>query len=178
MNLNKYTKTLASAAIFVGGAVSANAQSQAEAADKAFRMAAKYAAEQFRITPAREGMTGAGSTLRFSMPVNIGLDYVFIVAGDKNAKDVDVWIQSETGNTIVKDTRKIDNGLCGVRWRSDFNGTANVVVHFARATSLCGWSAVIGRRGTVSFPDEQQGDIVPPKDPALLPGKKNEAEGS
>jgi hypothetical protein len=87
-------------------------------------------------------------TLEFVIQVNAGIDYLFILAGDRNALDTDLWIESEFGNTIVKDIRKMDNGLSGVRWRSDYNGSANVVVHFARATSRCGWAALLGRRGT------------------------------
>ncbi|MEA3207393.1 MAG: hypothetical protein QOE70_450 [Chthoniobacter sp.] len=119
-----------------------------EASDKAFQMAAKYSAMGYYVAPSKEGWAGFGVTLEFTIPVNAGIDYIFILGGDKYLLDPDVWIESEYGNTIVKDTRKYDNGMCGVRWRSDYNGTANVVVHFARATSRCAWAAVMGRRGT------------------------------
>lgn len=126
--------------------------SPAEASDKAFEMAAKYTGMGFYLAPAKEGHAGFATTLEFQVPVNRGLDYVFIVAGDRYALDVDVWIESETGNSIVKDNRKVDNGLAGVRWRSDYNGSVTVVVHFAKVSSRCGWSALIGRRGTVMAP--------------------------
>lgn len=161
MNINKYIPSLALLATLVAGTSPAHAQSQAEAADKAFLMAAKYASMGYLITPSREGSAGVATTLEFTMPVNQGLDYVFIVAGDKYALDVDVWIESEVGNTIVKDTRKVDNGLCGVRWRSDYNGTAKVIVHFARVTSRCGWAAVVGRRGSATVPDERDERVLP-----------------
>lgn len=126
--------------------------SPAEASDKAFEMAAKYTGMGFYLAPSKEGHAGYATTLEFTVPVNRGLDYVFILAGDRYALDVDVWIESETGNSIVKDTRKVDNGLAGVRWRSDYNGTVTVVVHFAKVSSRCGWSALVGRRGTVMAP--------------------------
>ena len=44
--------------------------------------------------------------------------------------------------------------MAGVHWRSDYNGSVNVVVNFARVTSRCGWCALVGRRGTVSAPYE------------------------
>jgi hypothetical protein len=120
-----------------------------EASDKAFQMAAKYGALGYLIAPSKEGGSGPGVTIEFSIQVNAGLDYIFILGGDRELLDPDVWIESEYGNTIVKDTRKTTNGMCGVRWRSDYNGTANVVVHFGRARSArFAWSAVIGRRGT------------------------------
>lgn len=121
----------------------------AEASDRAFEMATKYSAMGYYMTPAKEGHGGFGVTLEFEVPVNRGLDYVFILAGDRFCQDVDVWVEAEeTSNTIVKDTRKTSNGLAGVRWRSDYNGNVTIVVHFARVTSRCGWTALVGRRGT------------------------------
>ena len=119
-----------------------------EASDKAYQMAAKYSAMGYYIAPTKEGWAGFGVTLEFIVPVSAGIDYIFILGGDKYALDTDLWIESEYGNTIVKDTRKMDNGMSGVRWRSDYNGNANVVVHFARATSRCAWAALMGRRST------------------------------
>lgn len=124
------------------------ALANAEASDRAYEMAAKYAAMSYYITPSQEGHAGFATTLEFNIPVNSGLDYIFILAGDHYCQDVNVWIESENGNTIVKDIRRTGNGLCGVRWRSDFNGTVSVVVHFARVSSRCGWAALVGRRGT------------------------------
>jgi hypothetical protein len=127
----------------------------AEAADKAYQMAMKYSGMGYYMTPSKEGHGGFGVTYEFEVPVNRGLDYVFIVSGDHYCQDIEVWIEAEeTGNTIVKDTRKVQNGLAGVRWRSDYNGSVNVVVNFARVTSRCGWCALVGRRGTVSAPYE------------------------
>ncbi len=135
------------AALLLAGVRSAPAQIP-EAADKAFTMAAKYSATGYYMTPNKEGWANAGATLEFVIPVSVGLDYIFLLAGDKNCLDPDVWIESENGNVLVKDTRKFDNGLCGVRWRSDYSGTVNCVVNFARVKSRCGWAALVGRRGT------------------------------
>ena len=145
----------------------------AEAADRAYQMASKYSAMGYYMSPSREGHGGFGVTYEFEVPVNRGLDYVFIVAGDHYCEDVDVWVEAEeTGNTIVKDTRKIHNGLAGVRWRSDYNGQVNVVVHFARVTSRCGWCAVVGRRGTPTATFEPGSAIsTVPGSPQTLGGK-------
>lgn len=130
----------------------------AEAADRAYEMAMKYSGMGYYMTPSKEGHAGFASTIEFEIPVNRGLDYTFILAGDRFCQDVDVWVEAEeTGNTIVKDTRKVSNGLAGVRWRSDYNGSVTVVVHFARVSSRCGWSALVGRRGTVTNTDAGQG---------------------
>ncbi len=155
-------KTLGILAIATGLSTSAMADN-AEAADKAFEMAEKYTGMGFYMAPSKEGKAGFGVTLEFEIPVNRGLDYVFILAGDKYCQDVDVWIEAEeTGNTIVKDTRKVSNGLAGVRWRSDYNGVVNVVVHFARVSSRCSWAAVVGRRGTPNaVPDASDRNTSP-----------------
>ena len=164
MKLAKFTlKTLSAVAFAAGFLVlspSTARADNAEAADRAFEMAEKYAGMGFYMAPSKEGKAGFGVTLEFEVPVNRGLDYVFVVAGDKFCQDVDVWIEAEeTGNTLVKDTRRISNALAGVRWRSDYNGVVNVVVHFARVSSRCSWAAVVGRRGTANNPED--GAIVP-----------------
>jgi hypothetical protein len=145
---------LSTAALLSLVAPHANADT-AEASDRAYQMAMKYSGMGFYMTPSKEGHGGFGVTYEFEVPVNRGLDYVFIIAGDRYCESLEVWIEAEeTGNTIVKDTRRVRNGLAGVRWRSDYNGTVNVVVHFARVTDRCGWSALVGRRGTIAAPYE------------------------
>lgn len=148
-----------------------------EASDKAFQMAAKYSAMGYYVAPSKEGWTGFGVTLEFTVPVSAGVDYIFILGGDKYLLDPDVWIESEYGNTIVKDTRKYDNGMCGVRWRSDYNGTANVVVHIARATSRCAWAAVMGRRGTATNRVPNEFGTSTPSVAIPTPGKPVQAVG-
>jgi len=178
MKLAKFTfKTLSAiafaAGMFVISTPSARADN-AESADRAFEMAEKYAGMGFYMAPSKEGKAGAGVTLEFEVPVNRGLDYVFVVAGDKYCQDVDIWIEAEeTGNTLVKDTRRVSNALAGVRWRSDYNGVVNVVVHFARCTSRCSWAAVVGRRGTANNPED--GAALPGRaQPAANPPAKQE----
>ncbi len=134
----------------------------AEAADRAFAAAAKYSAMGYYMSPSKEGHGGFGVTLDFEVPVSRGLDYTFIVAGDRYCQDVDIFVEAEeTGNTIVKDTRRKDNGLAGVRWRSDYNGNVTIVVSFARVTSRCGWCALVGRRGTVNAGFDQGATTAP-----------------
>jgi len=163
MKLANYTLKTLSAVAFAAGflVLSPSVRADnAEAADRAFEMAEKYAGMGFYMAPSKEGKAGLGVTLEFEVPVNRGLDYVFVVAGDKYCQDIDVWIEAEeTGNTLVKDTRRINNALAGVRWRSDYNGVVNVVVSFPRATSRCSWAAVVGRRGTANNPED--GAVVP-----------------
>jgi hypothetical protein len=148
ISITKGATALLATALLTIAAQQAKADT-AEAADRAYQMAAKYSAMGYYMSPSREGHGGFGVTYEFEVPVNRGLDYVFIVAGDHYCQDVDIWVEAEeSGNTLVKDTRKIHNGLSGVRWRSDYNGSVNIVVHFAQVSSRCGWCAVVGRRGT------------------------------
>ena len=145
----------------------------AAASDRAFEMASKYSAMGFYMTPSKEGYGGFGVTLEFEVPVSRGLDYVFIAAGDRNCQALSVYIESEgTGNTIVKDNRRVMNGLAGVRWRSDYNGTVNVVVHFARVSDRCGWSALVGRRGTAAK------TLDPGSEISTTPGSAQKMEGN
>ena len=166
MKLTSFIKTSAIALLTAGvlsifGSSVAKADS-AEAADRAFAMAVKYSAMGYYMSPSKEGHGGFGVTYEFEIPVSRGLDYVFIVAGDRNCEDINVYIEAEeTGNTIVKDTRRVHNGLAGTRWRSDYNGTVNVVVHFARVSDRCGWSALVGRRGTPTATAPMGIDTVP-----------------
>ncbi len=136
-------------ALCFASAFKAEAQSPLEASNKAWEMGMKYAGMGFYLAPSKEGKAGFGTTLEFTVPVNRNLDYVFIVAGDKYVLDVDIWIEAENGQTIVKDTRPMKNGVAGVGWRSQYNGTVNVVVYFADVTSRASWAAMVGRRGNV-----------------------------
>ena len=169
------TKTILKAVIAAAFAVISSQSVKADtaaASDRAFEMAAKYSGMGFYMTPAKEGYGGFGVTLEFEVPVSRGLDYVFIAAGDRNCQALSVYIESEgTGNTIVKDNRRVLNGLAGVRWRSDYNGTVNVVVHFARVSDRCGWSALVGRRGTAAKTLDPGSEITTtPRSPQKVEG--------
>jgi hypothetical protein len=154
------TTALAAGALALALAPKAQAD-PSEAADRAYEMAMRYSGMGYYMTPSKEGHGGFGVTLEFEIPVNRGLDYVFILAGDRFCEDVEVWVEAEeTANTLVKDTRLKHNGLAGVRWRSDYNGSVTVVVHFARVTSRCGWSALVGRRGTPTSTYQPGGDVT------------------
>ena len=150
----KISLLLLFAALLVTGRAFANP----EASDKAWEMANRQNFSNFYFNPSYEGHAGYATTLEFTIRVAVGIDYIFILAGDRYCQDVNVWIESENGNTLVKDTRKSGLGLCGVRWRSDYNGTVTVVVHFARVSSRCGWAALIGRRPTLKhdIPEEEK----------------------
>ena len=165
MKLSSFIKTsvLALAAAGFLSIFGATAKADtAEASDRAFTMGAKYSAMGYYMSPSKEGHGGFGVTYEFEVPVSRGLDYVFLVAGDHNCQDVMVYIEAEeTGNTIVKDTRRVHNGLAGTRWRSDYNGVVNVVVHFAQVSDRCGWCALVGRRGTPTATAESGYSTVP-----------------
>ena len=165
MKLSTIIKTSA-IALLVSGVLSifgATAKADtAEASDRAFAMAVKYSAMGYYMSPSKEGHGGFGVTYEFEVPVSRGLDYVFVVAGDRNCQDVMVYIEAEeSGNTIVKDTRRVHNGLAGTRWRSDYNGVVNVVVHFAQVSDRCGWCALVGRRGTPTATADMPYSTIP-----------------
>ena len=55
----------------------------------------------------------------------------------------------------------MSNGLAGTRWRSDYNGVVNVVVHFNRVYDRCGWCALVGRRGTPTATADMPFSTIP-----------------
>ena len=61
----------------------------AEAEDTAYRMAKKYTEKGFAMAPTdHSGVCGGGTAIEFLIPVNKGLDYVFLVGTDLAARDV------------------------------------------------------------------------------------------
>jgi len=120
----------------------------AEAEDTSYRMAKKYVDKGFALAPTdHSGVTGAGSAIEFLIPVNKGLDYVFLVGTDRAARDVDIYVYDDVGGLILDDRRP--GRLAGVQFRSSYNGTAKVYMHMSDAIGLASWYVLVGRRGTI-----------------------------
>lgn len=135
----------------------------AAAEDIAYRMATKYVAKAFAMSPTdNSGLLGAGGAVKFLIPVNKGLDYVFLVGSDDAAKDVDIYVYDDVGSLILDDRR--GGKLAGVQFRSSYNGTAVVYLHMAGADGLAAWYVLVGRRGTVKagIPASETGTVEPP----------------
>ncbi len=120
----------------------------AAAEDVAYQMATKYVAKGFAMAPTdNSGLLGMGGAVKFLIPVNKGLDYVFLVGSDKAAKDVDIYVYDDVGSLILDDRRV--GKLAGVQFRSSYNGTAVVYLHMANAEGLAAWYVLVGRRGSI-----------------------------
>lgn len=118
----------------------------AEAEDVAYRMAKTYIDRSFVIAPTDNfGVVGEGGVIQFFVPVNRGLDYVFLAGTDGMARDVDIYVYDEVGNLILDDRRRQKNA--GVQFRSSYNGTAIVYLHMAGAEGIASWCVLVGRRG-------------------------------
>jgi len=118
----------------------------AEAEDVAYRMAKTYIDRSFVIAPTDNfGLVGEGGVIQFFVPVNRGLDYVFLAGTDGMARDVDIYVYDEVGNLILDDRRRQKNA--GVQFRSSYNGTAIVYLHMAGAEGIASWCVLVGRRG-------------------------------
>ena len=114
--------------------------------DDCYKIAGYYSGLGFAMTPTNyTSMGGTGHTVKYNIPVSRGVDYVFLVGHDKAAKDIDIYVYSEVGNLILKDTRS--DSHAGIKFRSDYNGTVIAYVHLARANGLAAFSVMIGRRG-------------------------------
>ena len=135
------------AAVLVTGLLPASAD-PVEAEDVAYRMAKTYTDKSFAMAPTdNSGLLGAGGVVQFLVPVNKGLDYVFLAGTDAMAKDVDIYVYDEVGGLILDDRRRLQTA--GVQFRSPYNGTAIVYLHMARAEGLASWCVLVGRRGVV-----------------------------
>ena len=144
----------------------------ATADDICYKMAVHYTQLGFAMTPTNyTSPGGSGHTVKYNIPVSRGLDYVFLVGGDLSAKDIDIYVYSEVGNLILKDTRP--ESRAGVKFRADYNGTVVVYVHLARASGLASFSVMVGRRGAEKGPATSVVDGAPGAgtDPIVPQGK-------
>ncbi len=120
----------------------------AEAEDTAYRMARKYTEKAFAMAPTdHSGVCGGGTAIEFLIPVNKGLDYVFLVGTDLAARDVDIYVYDDVGGLILDDRRP--GRLAGVQFRSSYNGTTKVFMHMASSIGLASWYVLVGRRGAI-----------------------------
>ena len=118
----------------------------AEAEDTAYRMAKRYVDKGFAMAPTDNyGVAGGGEAIKFLIPVNKGLDYVFLVGTDAMAVDVDLYVYDDVGGLILDDRRV--GRLAGVQFRSSYNGTAVVYMVMAQSKGLASWYVLVGRRG-------------------------------
>ena len=79
----------------------------AEAEDTAYRMARKFVEKGFAMAPTdHSGVAGSGSAIEFLIPVNKGLDYVFLVGTDKAAREVDLYVYDDVGQLILAGENK------------------------------------------------------------------------
>jgi hypothetical protein len=144
----------------------------AEAEDTAYRMAKRYVDKGFAMAPTDNyGVAGQGEAIRFLIPVNKGLDYVFLVGTDQMAIDVDLYVYDDVGGLILDDRRV--GRLAGVQFRSSYNGTAVVYMGMAQARGLASWYVLVGRRGVfktgIEAPEPLQFNRSVPNDPAQGP---------
>ena len=151
------------AASFLAGIVPVFAD-PVEAEDVAYRMAKTYTDKSFAMAPTdNSGLLGAGGVVQFLVPVNKGLDYVFLAGTDAMAKDVDIYVYDEVGGLILDDRRRLQTA--GVQFRAAYNGTAIVYLHMARADGLASWCVLVGRRGVVkASPSLPMPNTQPPVD--------------
>lgn len=145
-NMPRARKTVALVAVLATLAIRPASADPAEAEDVAYRMAKTYIDRSFVIAPTDNfGLVGEGGVIQFFVPVNRGLDYVFLAGTDAMARDVDIYVYDEVGNLILDDRRGQKNA--GVQFRSSYNGTAIVYLHMAGAQGIASWCVLVGRRG-------------------------------
>lgn len=145
--------------------ISSSLADPAAAEDVAYQMAKKYVDKGFAMAPTdNSGLLGAGGSVKFLIPVNKGLDYVFLVGSDAAARDVDIYVYDEVGSLILDDRRT--GKLAGVQFRSSYNGTTIVYLHMAGADGLAAWYVLVGRRGIAKSGISTPSDAATPAAPA------------
>ena len=143
------------------------------AEDDAYSMAVHYTQRGFAMSPTNHnGVGGTGTVIRFLVPVSRGLDYVFLAGIDDYVKDIDIYVYDEVGSLILDDRRS--NRRAGVKFRSSYNGTAQVYLHVARASGLASYSVLVGRRGNQRPPIEDPALPAALDEPVTLPPKNGE----
>ena len=133
------------------------------ATDDAYSMSVYYAARQFNMIPAIDGVDGTGAKIEFLIPVTKGLDYVFLAGRDRYIQDLDIYVYDE-GNSLIKGDRRPDK-RAGVRFNASYNGTVKVILHVARADGLGAWSVIVGRRGGSGIQVLAPGSNIPDNSP-------------
>src|SRR5260370_33273158 len=79
----------------------------AKAEDECYNMAVNYTARGFAMSPTNaSGVGTAGYVVKVMIEVTKGLDYLILVAGDKFAHDLDLYVYDEDGGRILDDRRR------------------------------------------------------------------------
>ena len=135
--------TIIATSLFLGR--TANAQDVTLAEDDAYSMALYYSARSYNPFPVTNGVDGSGAKKEFTLTVQKGIDYVFLVGRDKYIQDLDIYVYDEAGALIQKDRRSTSRA--GVRFRAQFDGNVRVIMHVARSQGLGAWSMLLCSRG-------------------------------
>jgi hypothetical protein len=140
----KITKLLIPA-IALAAFQTSRAQDITLAEDDAYSMAIHYSARGYNPFPVTNGVDGSGAKKEFTLTVQKGIDYVFLVGRDRYMQDLDLYVYDEAGALIMKDRRSTSRA--GVRFRAMFDGNVRVIMHVARAQGLGAWSMLLCSRG-------------------------------
>lgn len=119
-----------------------------DARDKSYLIALSSKALGFNVSPT--GISGhlfEGQYYNVRVTVKKGVDYVILVGGDMNARDIDLYVFDEEGNTWQVDRRIDKKGAsAGVQNTASYSGYLDVYIHMRRASGLASFSVLAGRR--------------------------------
>ncbi len=116
-----------------------------DARDRSYIIALSSKRRGFNVSPT--GISGhlfAGEYYNVRVTVKKGVDYAILVGGDINAKDIDLYIFDEEGNTWQNDTRSLQDAA--VEETASYSGYLDVYIHMRKATGLASFSVLAGRR--------------------------------
>ena len=116
-----------------------------DARDRSYIIALSSKRRGFNVSPT--GISGhlfAGEYYNVRVTVKKGVDYAILVGGDINAKDIDLYIFDEEGNTWQNDTRSLQDAA--VEETASYSGYLDVYIHMRKASGLASFSVLAGRR--------------------------------
>ncbi|MEQ1824085.1 MAG: hypothetical protein ABL949_16370 [Fimbriimonadaceae bacterium] len=95
------------------------------ARDDARKIAVQFRAQGYEIFPIATG-DNKHAQVDFTVDINKGVDYVFMVGIDEAIGAVDLYVKDESGNMIAQDTT--DRSRACVDFAASYNGTVTVIV--------------------------------------------------
>jgi hypothetical protein len=116
-----------------------------DARDRSYIIALSSKRRGFNVSPT--GISGhlfAGEYYNVRVTVKKGVDYAILVGGDINARDIDLYIFDEEGNTWQNDTRSLRDAA--VEETASYSGYLDVYIHMRKANGLASFSVLAGRR--------------------------------
>jgi len=92
----------------------------------------------FHDTACMATIISVGGESAISIPLEAGVEYCFVGAGDENATDIDIAIEDRMGNAVTKDTETDSTPVVFVTPTKSMSYTIRLQLYEAKRDSYCG----------------------------------------